>query len=104
MTSSQQELVWRAALRHSMLSKSIVLDTMKIHGERQENKMTNGLHDKPNPQGHLITYFRKPDGSWDLIPLVLAALIVTCAGYLYWGDQFANERPMDAPASEQTTK
>lgn len=38
MTSSQQEPVWHAALRHSMLSKSIVLDTMRIRGERQNDK------------------------------------------------------------------
>ncbi len=70
----------------------------------QRDRMTNRLDDRSGLQGRLINYFREPDGSWDLIPLVLAAVIVTCAGYLYWGDQFASERPMDVPAAQQLNK
>jgi hypothetical protein len=87
-----------------MPSSSIALDTKRIHGGMQRDKMKNRLDDRSGLQGRLISYFRKPDGSWDLIPLVLAAVIVTCAGYLYWGDQFASERPMDVPATQQLNK
>jgi hypothetical protein len=87
-----------------MPSSSIALDTMTIHGEMQRDKMTNRLDDRSDFQGRLMKYFRKPDGSWDLVPLVLAAVIITCAGYLYWGDQFASERPMDVPATQQLNK
>ncbi len=60
--------------------------------------MTKRLH--TSFRGLITKHFRKPDGSWDLVPLVLAAVIITCAGYLYWGDKPASERPMDVPSTQ----
>jgi hypothetical protein len=39
-------------------------------------------------------YFRKPDGSWNLAPIFLLAVIVTCAAYIFWSDRFDEERPI----------
>jgi hypothetical protein len=51
-----------------------------------------------------FNYFRSADGSWNVIPIALGAVLVVSAGYLVWSGQFTGSDTLEAPAVEKTMK
>jgi hypothetical protein len=51
-----------------------------------------------------LRYLRKPDGSWNLVPMLLVAVIITCAVYIMRSDRFDQERPIDTSGTKQSDK
>ncbi len=70
--------------------------------------MTGQLNDKSGsnaPRTNTASnFFRSADGSWNVLPIALGALLVVSAGYLLWSDQFSGQDTLEAPAVEKTMK
>jgi hypothetical protein len=50
-----------------------------------------------------LDYIRRADGSWNVLPLVLGALAITVAGYVFLGDRFIGQ-DLNTPGVEKTLK
>ena len=56
--------------------------------------MTMPQNDRDPVRRTPADYVRRPDGSWNVLPLVLGALVLGIAGFLLFGDNFGGpDRP-----------
>ena len=69
--------------------------------------MTGPSNDKPAPSAPptntASNFFRSADGSWNVLPIALGALLIVSAGYLFWNDQFG-QGTLEAPTVEKPMK
>ena len=66
--------------------------------------MTNQPGSKAPMTKSALGYLRNADGSWNVLPIALGALLIVSGGYLLWNDQFAGPVNLETPALEKTMK
>jgi hypothetical protein len=70
--------------------------------------MTGQLNDKSGPNASRTNiasnFFRSADGTWNVLPIALGALLIVSTGYLVWSGQFTSLGMSESPAVEKTMK
>jgi hypothetical protein len=64
--------------------------------------MTMPQNDRDPVRRTPADYVRRPDGSWNVLPLVLGALVLGIAGFLLFGDIGGPDRPNLADTTPNT--
>jgi hypothetical protein len=79
----------------------------QINPQLTRKQMTNPSENKipidASPKRTSRDYIRRADGSWNVLPLVLGALAIAVAGYVFLGDRFIGQ-DHNTPGVEKTLK